>query len=91
MKSPGTYELEILQGCGKGHGGSKIEISLAGQKQQLTIEDTGHFQNFVPRDAGTFEIKSPGTYRVEIRALSKAKVAVCDIRMMVLKPVGRKR
>src|SRR5262245_5731606 len=27
----GTYEVEILQGCGKGSGGSEVEFLVAGQ------------------------------------------------------------
>ena len=31
VDNPGDYELEILQGCGKGHGGSTVTVETAGQ------------------------------------------------------------
>jgi len=83
---PGAFKVQLLQGCGKGQGGSAIRISAAGQTLDTTVEDTGHFQNFVERRAGTIRIDKPGDYALEIRAAKKAKGAVMDVRQVRLLP-----
>ena len=83
---PGTFKVLLLQGCGKGHGGSSIKIGAAGQTLDYTVEDTGHFQNFVERTAGTIRIDKPGPRTLEIRAAKKAKGAVMDVRQVRLVP-----
>ncbi|QDV68404.1 hypothetical protein Poly24_21130 [Rosistilla carotiformis] len=84
---PMEFQVEVLQGCGKGHGGSTVAIELAGQTCQFTVEDTGHFQNFKPRNVGTLRVESPGDYSLDVRAIEKVKGAVCDIRQIRLIPV----
>ena len=84
---PGRYEVEILQGCGKGQGGSEAKIVIGGQTLTFTVEDTGHFQNFVPRAIGTVMIEQPGRLTLELRAVKKAKAAVMDCRQIALRPV----
>lgn len=87
VAKPGRYEVEILQGCGKGHGGSEAKVVVAGQTLPLTVEDTGHFQNFVPRTIGTIMLDQPGRMTLELRAVKKAKAAVMDCRQITLRPV----
>ncbi|MBA4019794.1 MAG: N-acetylgalactosamine 6-sulfate sulfatase (GALNS) [Pirellula sp.] len=87
VAKPGRYEVEIFQGCGKGQGGSEAKIVVAGQTLPLTVEDTGHFQNFVPRVVGTVEIDQPGRMTLELRAVRKAKAAVMDCRQITLRRV----
>ncbi|KAA5545244.1 hypothetical protein FYK55_06155 [Roseiconus nitratireducens] len=88
----GRFECRIAQGCGKGNGGSEVDVicvSEDGSQRQLlplVVEDTGHFQNFVVRMIGLFDLQ-PGRYRIEVRPRSKAKAAVCDIRQIKLVPV----
>lgn len=82
----GKYKVLLLQGCGKGQGGSSIQVSVGGQKLDFTVEDTGHFQNFVERPAGTVTLEKDGESALEIRALKKAKAAVMDIRQVKLAP-----
>ena len=51
IDQPGTYSVAMLQGCGKGQGGSDAVVTL---RQDNTVKaklhfqtiDTGHFQNF---------------------------------------------
>jgi uncharacterized protein DUF5077 len=83
---PGTFKVLLLQGCGKGQGGSSIKISAAGQTLEYTVEDTGHFQNFVERPVGTLRIEKPGPFTLDIRATKKAKGAVMDVRQVRLAP-----
>ena len=87
VAKPGRYEVEILQGCGKGQGGSEAKIVVGGQTLAFTVEDTGHFQNFVPRTIGTVKIDQPGRMTLELRAVKKAKAAVMDCRQITLRPV----
>lgn len=82
----GAYKVLLLQGCGKGQGGSAVELSVGGRKLEYTVEDTGHFQNFVERPAGTVTLEKDGEAVLEIRALRKAKGAVMDVRQVKLVP-----
>ena len=86
---PTEFEVEILQGCGKGQGGSTVEIEIAGSKCQFEIEDTGHFQNFKARKVGTVLVEKTGEFPLKIRTIKKAKVAACDIRQIRLLPVKK--
>ena len=83
---PGSYKVLLLQGCGKGQGGSAVKIAVGDQALDYTVEDTGHFQNFVERPAGTLRIEKAGTFTIEIRAVKKSKGAVMDVRQVRLVP-----
>ena len=91
VKRPGKYAVEILQGCGKGSGGSDVEFRAAGQVLPVTVRDTGHFQNFVARNIGHFAFDRPGTYTLEVRPVRKPGVAVMDLRRVTLTPAGGDR
>src|SRR3954471_14623007 len=47
VEKPGKFDLIPLQGCGKGSGGAEVEFGIDEQKVKMTVQDTGHFQNFV--------------------------------------------
>lgn len=87
VEKPRKYKVILLQGCGKGQGGSAIKVIVAGQALEYTVEDTGHFQNFVEREAGSVTIDKAGVAALEIRAVRKAKGAVMDLRQVKLVPV----
>ena len=81
--------MAVLQGCGKGQGGSDAVISLRqdGQvKAELTFQtiDTGHFQNFRWNHLGMIELPAAGTYQLRIDATRIAKVALFDVRTIHL-------
>jgi alpha-L-fucosidase len=86
VKQPGTYDAVILQGCGKGHGGSTVAFSAAGQTLTTTVEDTGGFQNFVPRRIGAYSFDKPGRHTLAVKPTRKAGVAVMDLRQVTLTP-----
>ena len=86
ITTPGTFTVEVLQGCGKGQGGSLVELSVAGQALTFMVEDTGHFQNFKARDIGTVKLEKPGRYTVTVTPKTKAAAAVMDLRLVTLKP-----
>jgi arylsulfatase A-like enzyme len=83
---PGLFGVEILQGCGKGQGGSEVELAVAGQTLAVTVEDTGGFQNFKARTIGTVRIDQPGRYTLTVKPKRKAAAAVMDLRAVTLKP-----
>src|SRR5262245_52182700 len=86
VSKPGKFQVEVLQGCGKGQGGSEVEVAVGEQVLKWTVEDTGHFQNFKARDVGTVSIDKPGRHTLSIQPKTKAKAAVVDIRQVTLKP-----
>ena len=87
VSTPGTYDVDTLQGCGKGSGGSTVEFSVD-EKQTLkvTVQDTGHFQNFVTRRIGQFRFDQPGRYTLSVKPTHKPGVAVMDLREVTLTP-----
>lgn len=87
VKEPGQFVLEALQGCGTGQGGSVVEFSVGDQKLEMTVEDTGGFQAFKPREVGRISIGQPGRYTLTVKPKSKAKAAVMDLQRVVLRPV----
>ncbi|HEV8607149.1 MAG TPA: hypothetical protein VGQ99_17550 [Tepidisphaeraceae bacterium] len=82
---PGKFEVIAFQGCGKGSGGAEVEFLVDGQKLKMTVQDTGHFQNFIERNIGQVELKK-GPHRLEVRPLTKPGVAVMDLRWVSLRP-----
>jgi arylsulfatase A len=87
LTTPGTFTVEVLQGCGKGSGGSEVEMSVGDSKLTFTVKDTGGFQNFEAREVGRLTIDKPGRHTLTVRALKKPGPAVMDLRQVVLKPV----
>jgi len=83
---PGKFMVIILQGCGKGSGGSEVSFAVGAQELKTTVQDTGGFQNFVSRTIGSFEL-STGKHTLSVTPLSKPGQAVMDLRSVTLKPV----
>jgi hypothetical protein len=71
-KSAGVFEVMVLQGCGKGSAGAEIELAVANQKLTMKVDETGHFQRFVPLTLlGTVKLEKPGRYTLSLKARSK--------------------
>ena len=87
VTTPGGFAVEVLQGCGKGQGGSNVEVSVGDQVLKFTVEDTGHFQNFKAREIGMVTIDKAGRHTLAVKPKTKAKAAVMDVRQVTLKPV----
>lgn len=88
LARPGEYEVEVWQGCGKGQGGSDVAVEVGEQRFEFVVEDTGHFQNFVPRKIGRVSFKSAGNYSLVVKPKRKQAGAVMDIRQVRLLPVN---
>jgi Domain of unknown function (DUF5077) len=87
VKTPGEFDVEVLQGCGKGSGGSEVSVLVDGQKLEFVVEDTGHFQNFKPRIIGRVKLAEPGVSTLRIVPLKLAANAIMDVRQVRLIPV----
>lgn len=91
----GDYEIDILQGCGKGHGGSRVTLHVAGQSLDFVVQETGHFQNFIWRTLGNVTLKAGNaggeTMSLKLTPQSKPGGAVMDVRAIRLCPKGSQR
>ncbi len=85
----GTFTVEVLQGCGKGQGGSEVEVAVGGRALTFIVEDTGHFQNFKARKIGVVTIDKPGRHVLTVKAKKKAGAAVMDLRAVTLRPMRK--
>ena len=82
----GTYRVTVLQGCGKGNGGSVVALDTKQGSCEFTVEETGHFQRFVPREVGRLTLVA-GENTLTVRPVKKAKAAVMDLRRVILERV----
>ena len=89
--TPGTFSLEMLEGCGAGSGGSHYTVEIAGQKLQDKVQDTGSFHDFRLRKVGEVKIDKPGNYTLSVRVDDKPGHAVMDLRLVTLTPPKPKK
>ena len=82
----GTYRVTVLQGCGKGNSGSVVALDTQQGSCEFTVEETGHFQRFVPREVGKLKLVA-GENTLTVRPVKKAKAAVMDLRRVILERV----
>ena len=88
---PGTFVLEVLQGCGSDSAGSHYTVEIADQKLQDKVQDTGSFHDFRLRKVGDVKIEKPGNYTLSVRVDDKPGRAVMDLRAVTLTPPGLKK
>lgn len=91
---PGTFAVEVLQGCGTGQGGSEMGIAVdpgrpTAASLAFTVEDTGGFQAFKPRTVGRVTLDAAGEHVLRVQPKRIAKAAACDIRQIRLMPVEK--
>ncbi|HAV61915.1 MAG TPA: N-acetylgalactosamine 6-sulfate sulfatase (GALNS) [Verrucomicrobiales bacterium] len=75
----GRYRVEALQGCGKGSGGAEVEFGFSDTSVTMTVQDTGHFQNFIWRELGEVQLQA-GRQTMTLKAKTKPGAAVMDLR-----------
>jgi len=89
----GEFDVEVLQGCGSGQGGSEMSVVFdagsgdAEARLTFTVEDTGGFQAFRPRVIGRATLAA-GEHTLRITPERIAKAAACDIREVRLLPAA---
>ena len=86
LDEPGRYRVTVLQGCGAGQGGSIVELNTGVSGLEFTVEETGHFQRFVPRAVGTLDLPA-GNVRLVVTPLEKKAAAVMDLRSVTLERI----
>ena len=91
VATPGEYEVEVLQGCGAGQGGSEVAVTVAGRELPFVVEETGHFQNFVSRIVGRVAFPKAGRYELTVAPRRIAAKAALDLRQVRLLPVSGRR
>lgn len=79
----GKHRVTVLQGCGKGSGGSRVALECGAGRVEFTVEETGHFQRFVVREVGVLELAA-GEATLTVRPLAKKGAAVMDLRRVIL-------
>ena len=88
-----TFDVEVLQGCGPGQGGSVMTVAVDAAQQaavsplEFTVEATGGFQDFRARVVGRVGPLAAGQHTLRIMPKQIAKQAACDIRQVRLVPV----
>jgi hypothetical protein len=86
VEKPGTFTVEVLQGCGNKSGGAEVELAVGDEKVNFTVKETGGFQKFEARDVGTLKIEKAGRHTLTVKAKTKPGPAVMDLQQIVLKP-----
>jgi arylsulfatase A-like enzyme len=86
VKTPGKFDVEMLVGCGNGSGGSEVEVAVGEQQLNFTVQETGGFQNFVPRAIGAVTLEKAGRHLLTVKPVKKPGPAVMDLRQLRLLP-----
>jgi arylsulfatase A-like enzyme len=95
VEKPGTFAVELLQGCAKGSDGAEVELlfqrdrdsDLAARgKVTFIVKETGGFQNFEARDVGKIELETAGSHILTVKPKTKPGPAVMDLRQITLRP-----
>ena len=93
LTQAGTFDVEVLQGCGPGQGGSVMTVAVdvanpaASAPLEFVVEATGGFQDFRDRVVGRVGPLAAGQHTLRIMPKQIAKQAACDIRQVRLVPV----
>ncbi len=85
VPTAGTYELDVLQGCGKGSGGAVVDFAVGDKTFTMTVQETGHFQHFIRRSLGTVQLPA-GKATLTVKPKTKGAAAVMDLREARLVP-----
>ena len=86
LDEPGRYRVVVLQGCGAGQEGSTVQLSTVESSLRFIVEETGHFQRFIPRDVGELHLPA-GAVRLTVAPVAKKAAAVMDLRQVTLERV----
>lgn len=90
LDKPGRFNIAVLQGCGKGQGGSTAVMSFINPVKDITpkiefeVVETGHFQNFQWVHLGEVELRHVGQVEVNVVPKQIKKDALMDIRAIHL-------
>jgi len=86
LDEPARYRVGVLQGCGTGQGGSTVAVSAGDSRLEFVVEETGHFQRFIPRAVGELSLPA-GPVRIVVTPVRKQAAAVMDLRSVTLERI----
>ena len=86
VEKPGTFEVELMLACDAASGGSEFVIALGDQKATGTVAATGSWTQFATVKLGTLQIANAGKHTLTVKATKKPKLAVMNLRTLVLRP-----
>lgn len=90
LDKPGRFNVAVLQGCGKGQGGSQATMSFVHPDKDdsptvdFEVVETGHWQNFQWVQLGQVELQNKGEVQVVVKPNAIKKAALMDIRAIHL-------
>lgn len=90
LDKPGRFNVAVLQGCGKGQGGSQAIMSFIAPVKDITptidfdVVETGHFQNFQWVHLGEVVLRHHGEVEISVTPKQIKKAALMDIRAIHL-------
>ncbi|MEM9348555.1 MAG: hypothetical protein AAGB26_18450 [Planctomycetota bacterium] len=92
LDKPGRFNVAVLQGCGKGHGGSTAQMMLKPDKPakstetwlDFQVKETGHWQNFQWVQLGEIELADAAKVEIVVAPKQIKKAALMDIRAIHL-------
>ena len=86
LAKPGTFEVEITWACENGVGGSEYVVAIGGQQVKAQVKDTGGWGAFKTETIGSVKLEQAGKQTLSLKATSKPKLAVMNLRAVTLKP-----
>ena len=86
LSEVGNFDVELLYCCKTEHAGSKVDITVGGQKLTQIVQATEE-RKFVPRVVGSVELKRFGRHYLTIKPQSKPGDLVMDLRRVRLVPL----
>jgi hypothetical protein len=86
---PGAYEIEVWLGCGKGNGGSDVQVESGGRNFVFQVVDTGDYHKLAPLRIGRVEFPARGRHSLAVRPLEKKAGAIMDITQVKLIPADK--
>lgn len=86
LTKTGKFDVELLYCCPKKDAGSKVDVSIGGQKLTQLVQVTGD-QKFEPAVIGSVELKQTGRHYLAIKPRSKPGNLVMDLRRVRLLPL----
>lgn len=91
VTKPGTFEVEIKLGCGKGNGGSDVQVEVGAEKLTFKVEETSDYHKYTQQRIGHVKFTRPGMYSLVVRPQNKRAGAVMDIRQVDLIPLAMEK
>ena len=87
VTKPGQFTVELTFACDKGSEGSEYALTLGDQKLTGKVESTGSWTSFTKKELGKVKLDKAGKYALAVRPTSKPKLAVMNLKCVVLRPV----